>query len=415
MTARAERALRPARWIGHCHRCRREDREVQTRCEHGARTLCDDCYARTPPPTANAAIEQPHCWTCDTATGVEWFPVADSWLCPTHAPPSGAAAANRVDPGEISPERLNDSSHTLGMRGTAASIAPLSADVPVIPHSSSLIPHTNKEKKGRWGTDEPEVEWLLAEYDARLVEPVRVDLPPLPDSATGPMRDVAWFYALVRGLRLWAGDDRPVPFGCEWVAGKVDLPTMTVWRAIKQLADCGVLVLAGALPGRDKRGTFLYAPGALPPGALGVEPDDAAGRAFELRQEVGEEVAVRQAVADDRGEVREGDGGLGAPVGGAGGEQVRAVIGIGHVAETSGGAGGTPTNRRGDGAGMTREEVARLERLPRPKRLKRLWEAMSPGAQERVWEALDNDARVDLIAASFDAAEEIGRVKATAR
>jgi hypothetical protein len=34
------------RFTGHCHACRRDDREVETRYDHGARTLCDDCASR---------------------------------------------------------------------------------------------------------------------------------------------------------------------------------------------------------------------------------------------------------------------------------------------------------------------------------------------------------------------------------
>jgi hypothetical protein len=36
----------PMRWIGHCHGCRRDDREVQTYYEHSAKTLCDACAER---------------------------------------------------------------------------------------------------------------------------------------------------------------------------------------------------------------------------------------------------------------------------------------------------------------------------------------------------------------------------------
>jgi Crp-like helix-turn-helix protein len=31
------------RWLGYCHGCRRVDREIQTRYEHAAKTLCDAC------------------------------------------------------------------------------------------------------------------------------------------------------------------------------------------------------------------------------------------------------------------------------------------------------------------------------------------------------------------------------------
>jgi hypothetical protein len=94
MTARPELALRPPRWIGHCHRCRREDREVQTRYEHGARTLCDDCHARTTPPVTGGlhptlpgvelAPGGPRCWSC-ASDNVAWKPERDAWLCSEHA------------------------------------------------------------------------------------------------------------------------------------------------------------------------------------------------------------------------------------------------------------------------------------------------------------------------------------------
>src|SRR4051812_29161838 len=35
------------RWVGHCHGCRRYDREVEARNDtHAAKTLCDDCAAK---------------------------------------------------------------------------------------------------------------------------------------------------------------------------------------------------------------------------------------------------------------------------------------------------------------------------------------------------------------------------------
>src|SRR4051794_36248459 len=36
------------RWVGYCHGCGRADREVETRYEHAARTLCDPCAGRLP-------------------------------------------------------------------------------------------------------------------------------------------------------------------------------------------------------------------------------------------------------------------------------------------------------------------------------------------------------------------------------
>jgi hypothetical protein len=107
--------------------------------------------------------------------------------------------------------------------------------------------------------------------DGRL-EPVPVELPPLPGSATAPMRAVADFFALVCGVRLWAGEDRSAPFACGWVAEKLELPKTTVHRALRQLVSCGVLASAGSMPGRGgKRGTHLYEPGVVAAAAGGAD------------------------------------------------------------------------------------------------------------------------------------------------
>jgi len=112
-----------------------------------------------------------------------------------------------------------------------------------------------------------------------------------------------------------------VPFSSYWVSGKLDLPQKTVWRALVTLVRTGVLADAGRGYGRDrKRGPRKYLPGdgaasampaekavasedALPPGARSVEADDAGG--VDEREEAGDDVPVRQAVADDGPEVPE--------------------------------------------------------------------------------------------------------------
>jgi hypothetical protein len=110
--------------------------------------------------------------------------------------------------------------------------------------------------------EEPEVEQLLKLHaKAPLVSRPLVSLPPLPEGSSDAMRRVADLYALVRGVREWAGDDRPVPFACGWVAEKTGLPKPTVHRALRLLVDAEVLDLVGAMPGRGARGTHLYGPG----------------------------------------------------------------------------------------------------------------------------------------------------------
>jgi hypothetical protein len=120
-------------------------------------------------------------------------------------------------------------------------------------------------------SEEPEVEGLLRAVVERRLVPVPVELPALPEWATPAMRDVAGFFELVRGVRIWAGDGRDVPFACGWVAEKLGRPKKTVHRALRQLEACGVLEKAGSLPGRGKRGTQLWAPGVLPAAPVRVE------------------------------------------------------------------------------------------------------------------------------------------------
>jgi hypothetical protein len=134
---------------------------------------------------------------------------------------------------------------------------------------------------------------LLNEYAASHIEPVLVELPPLTDGATRPMRDMAAFFALVHGLRLWACDERPVPFACGWVASKLGLPKQTVWRVRGALVEAGVLVHAGMLPGRGKRGTWSFLPGGSQPGMGDVEGREVPVRpAIEPAAHLGDEPLV---------------------------------------------------------------------------------------------------------------------------
>jgi hypothetical protein len=117
-----------------------------------------------------------------------------------------------------------------------------------------------------------EVDHLLNHADDGDIEPIPVRLPRLPKGTTPAMRRVADFYRKVRGVRLWAGDDRPVIFSAEWVAGHLGLHPVTVWRALTALCTAGVLVHVESLPGRGgRRGPWTYLPGAL---AGGDERDE---------------------------------------------------------------------------------------------------------------------------------------------
>jgi hypothetical protein len=115
----------------------------------------------------------------------------------------------------------------------------------------------------RNGLERGEVEHLLRLAAAGEIEPIPVRLPPLPEPVTPARRRVADFYRLVRGVRLWAGDDRDVLFASEWAAEHIGLHPATVWRQIDALCEAGVLVHVDTLPGRRKRGPRTYLPGPL--------------------------------------------------------------------------------------------------------------------------------------------------------
>jgi hypothetical protein len=113
----------------------------------------------------------------------------------------------------------------------------------------------------------PEVEALLTACEKGTVKPLPVQLPPLPKSRSPAVRQVAGFFCKVYGLRLYAGDERWVPFACQWVADKLGIPKLTVWRALVALVEAGTLVRPPerSLPGRGgRRGTDLYLPGPVP-------------------------------------------------------------------------------------------------------------------------------------------------------
>lgn len=196
------------------------------------------------------------------------------------------------------------------------------------------------------GSNESEVEALLQLEAEGVATPLFGERLRLPDDATVPMLWVAAFFERVRGLRRWA--DMPaadeVPFAYRWVATHVGLPARTTGQALNRLRQAGVLEVVGELERRPgmPRGTLVFRAvplrpeqpeAAFPAVAGGVEADDA-GRVGE-REVVGDDAAVRRAVADDAGEVLERGGGFGAAVAGA--------VESGHGGNYNGG-GGRPGN-----------------------------------------------------------------------
>jgi hypothetical protein len=144
-------------------------------------------------------------------------------------------------------------------RGATGSSAASSPRLYLVPPPSSLLPGC---VEGAEAVDLAEVEHLLRDHAAGRISPVEVALPALPAGSWPAAEAVREDFALVRGLRLWAGDDRPVPYACEWAAARLERHKTTVWRALGQLVGAGVLLQCGELPPRGGGyGTRLYLPG----------------------------------------------------------------------------------------------------------------------------------------------------------
>jgi len=177
---------------------------------------------------------------------------------------------------------------------------------------------------------EHEIEQLLRAFEDGSLDadlPL-VEMPPLPLGSSAAMNRLAGLVARIVALQVWADMDRPheVWLAYRWAAAWIRLPEPTTYRALKRLRDAGWLVLLREEERKphQPRGTYVFgvagllpegaesASAALPAQAGAVEADDA-GRVDE-RQEVGEDPAVRAAVAADGREVLEGGDGLGAAV-----------------------------------------------------------------------------------------------------
>lgn len=103
---------------------------------------------------------------------------------------------------------------------------------------------------------------LLACHELGTLDPLPVRLPQLPEDAPPLAHRVADDMALLFGLRLAAFEDRPAPISARWHARRLSIDRQTANRAHRYLIRVGVLVDAGAMPGRGgQRGTRLYALG----------------------------------------------------------------------------------------------------------------------------------------------------------
>jgi Winged helix-turn-helix DNA-binding len=148
-----------------------------------------------------------------------------------------------------------------GPRATSARYNSTPSSLYVVPDSSVLSP----ESWGQTREEEPEIEQLLALHAAGAIEPVRIAFPAAPASLSTVARAVLDDFARIRGLRLAAGDDRPVPYGKAWVAARVGWSPRSVWRALRELEAAGLIRFVEELPLRGKgNGTKTYLPGGDP-------------------------------------------------------------------------------------------------------------------------------------------------------
>jgi hypothetical protein len=106
---------------------------------------------------------------------------------------------------------------------------------------------------------------LEAMYKAGDLQPVAVPLPALPAYAGPNQRAIAEHMQLRMGLRLAAGNDKPLMYAAsEAVLYGLAPDKPAAWHALKGLEAMGVIEYAETLPGRDgRRGTKCYRPGKI--------------------------------------------------------------------------------------------------------------------------------------------------------
>jgi len=107
---------------------------------------------------------------------------------------------------------------------------------------------------------EPELTGLIRDHKAGLLEPVDVELGPLPADASPAMRTVAADIRLLLGLRLAVDELRPLPYATRFCAKRCGLHDQAhASRVLRALERAGVIERAGALDPQGKPdGTKLY-------------------------------------------------------------------------------------------------------------------------------------------------------------
>jgi hypothetical protein len=124
------------------------------------------------------------------------------------------------------------------------------------------LPFDDEPSPSSGGT-KPETRELYDDYLAHRLEPERVELGEMPSDATRPMVVIAEHMRVLMGLRLKAGEDRPLPYACSMAADIGIDDKAVAWRALRRLVKAGVVDYVGNMPPRGFReGTRLYAPPA---------------------------------------------------------------------------------------------------------------------------------------------------------
>jgi hypothetical protein len=224
-------------WTGYCHGCARTGVPVQTRYDHGAKTLCDAC-----------------------ATATRRVP-----MTPTVASTPTAAKNRELDISTVAPPP------TLAENTSATGTSFLTEE----PWSSSLS--SSLCKGGREQQELAFTDGLIEDHRNGLIEPLDVTLPPLPESATPTERLVYEDFRYILGLRLAASMARPVPYACRWVAARHGVSYRAVSGALVSLRRLGILDLADDPEFKKRSGprpTNLYLPRGFEPFAVTVEVAD---------------------------------------------------------------------------------------------------------------------------------------------
>jgi hypothetical protein len=225
------------RWTGVCYDCGRE-RELETRYDHAAKALCDECAASRP---------------------------------------LSGSGPDEVKEREVKErERSSDD--------------PSSSTKVVVPVPVPVPLPTDGER--------PDLEVLLDDHRRGRAPVEPIPLPNL-DWATAATRRVLGDMALCSGLLRAAGDDGTVIYAVDWAARRLSLSSRTVSVALRRLRHRGVIRLVKVLPsmGGGRAGSRVYAL-ALPEEPVGVEvgPERIGRQADEPALHPGDEALVAGAV-----------------------------------------------------------------------------------------------------------------------